>query len=260
MYLHPNTRFLTTYGTPAFCDSKTPPAFRTLDNKWIAAIPQIIKLKDPIQAPSSPYNFSHYFHEDLSGDAGLYTLSQAQASIQALQDVGLHRQLQQKIINYVCHNTGEPRCISDQQSLSLSAFTPEGLIHNAFEGLLSKFLHIMNEIGVYASLGVAFYLTLGLLRSITTYLCNLWTLFQVHGLDPQILRWSIPEVMTRKTYKYVNKHMEEVNNNSSLYVPFDPAPCLSRTPSFNPRPPGIFSPRSSLGEHPPAKGSIPWKI
>ena len=216
MFLHPNTRILTHYATATFCNAVTPPAFRTMEGRWIAANPDIVNI------PQSSFNFSQLHHKDLSLTVGLYSLRQSEAGFQALADLGLHRQVQRQIVHYVCHNLNEPRCTSKPQYLSVSAFTPAHLIESSFHNLLSKFIHYLNELGLYTSIFVAVYLILGLFRGIIAYLGNVHELFKIHGWNPQILKWSCPEILARKIYRKLYKQKREVPED--IYVPYDPAP------------------------------------
>ena len=223
MFLHSNTRILTRYATATFCDAATPAAFRTIGGRWIAATPNIVKLESPVDIPQSSFNFSQLRHEDLSSTVGLYSLRQSEAGFQALADWGLHQQVQRRIIHYVCHNINEPRCASKNQYLSLSAFTPANLIENSFHNLFSKFMHYLNELGLYTSIFVAIYLVLGLMRGVIAYLGNVHELYQIHGWNPQILKWSCPEILARKIYRKLYKKRREMPEDN-IYVAYDPAP------------------------------------
>ena len=193
-------RILTRHGTLTKCELEAPRAYKTIQGYWIAATPHLMKLPLPGRPARTSMNFTRSRHEDLSKDAGIYTLSQATTKFETLENIGLHRRLLSVIANSVCNNVDMKDCAAPNNRLPFSAFAPPELIVTTFNSLLSRFLHVMNEIGTVASILVAVYLLIGLIKSVILYLLNFYTLFRLHGCNKNIFAWSVPEVMASRLY------------------------------------------------------------
>ena len=199
-FLNPLNRILTRHGTLTKCETEAPRAFKTIQGYWVATTPHLIKLPLPGRPLRTSLNYTQFRHQDLSQDAGIYTMSQATAKFEALEDIGLHKKLLSVITNSVCNNVNRKDCAAPNTRLPFSAFAPRELIETTFNGLLSRFLHIMNDIGTVASILVAVYLLTGLIKSIIIYLLNFYSLFRLHGCNKNIFAWSVPEVMASRLY------------------------------------------------------------